>query len=244
LISGRDPESEILDSHTIVHVLDLLNEISPGPRLIQILNHLTQNSDPRTAAKATLLMARRIQNHDWIERHLASRDPRLRATVMEALWGIETSSARRVLRAGLNEENNRAVGNALVGLHLLGDPGVGALAEKMLEDTRPPFRSTGAWVMGKIGAAYFVQPLHRALADSESGVRHAARRAPKQIRKLTLPVSSPLPAGVLEPPAPAEPIAVEEAAPPQPPEESRDTPKVAALPDIEMHLDGAHIRAN
>jgi hypothetical protein len=223
LISGRDWDSEILDSDTVVHVLDLLNEISPGPRLIQILNHLTQNSDPRTAAKATLLMARRIQNHDWIERHLGSGDPRLRATVLEALWGIDTSSARRTLRAGLNEENNRAVGNALVGLHLLGEPGVGALAEQMLQDTRPLFRSTGAWVMGRIGASHFVNPLQRALADCEPGVRHAARRALKEIRKLTMPVS----------------------APPQPPEESADTPKKdSALPDIEIHLDGAHIRTD
>jgi hypothetical protein len=244
LISGRDWEREILDSATVVHVLDLLNEISPGPRLIQILNHLTQNSDPHTAAKATLLLARRIQNHDWIERHLASADPRLRATVLEALWAIDTPAARKVLRAGLNGENNRTVGNALVGLHLLGEPDVAALAEKMLEDTRPLFRSTGAWAMGKIGAAHFVQPLQRALADSESGVRHAARRALKQIRKLTLPVSAPLPAGVPEPPAPAEPLAVEDAAPPQPPEESGDTLKLTALPGVDIHLDGVHIRAD
>ena len=245
LISGRDWESEIVDSDTVVHVLDLLNEISPGPRLIQILNHLTQNSDPRTAAKATLLMARRIQNQDWIERHLASGDPRLRATVLEALWVVDTPAARRALRAGLNQENNRTVGNALVGLHLFGEPGVGALAEKMLEDTRPLFRSTGAWVMGKVGAPHFIQPLQRALADSEPGVRHAVRRALKEIRKLTLPVSAPLPAGVLEPPAPAEPIAVEDAAPPQPPKESGGTPKEgSALPGIEIHLDGTHIRTD
>jgi hypothetical protein len=86
--------------------------------------------------------------------------------------------------------------------------------------------------------------LQRVLADSESEVRHAARRALKQIRKLTLPVSAPLPAGVLEPPAPAEPLAVEDAAPPQPPEETGDTPNGAALPGIDIHLDGAHIRAD
>ena len=220
LISGRDWDSEILDSDTVVHVLDVLNEISPGPRLVPILNHLTQNSDQRTAAKATLLMARRIQNHDWMERHLGSGDPRLRAAVLEALWGIDTSSARGTLRAGLNEENNRAVGNALVGLHLLGESSVGALAEQMLEDRRPMFRSTGAWVMGKIGAPYFVQPLQRALADGEPGVRHAARRALKEIRKLAVQ-NRPAP----ELPAAAEPPAIESAAP-QPPEESTACPLV------------------
>jgi hypothetical protein len=239
LISGRDWDSEILDSDTVVHVLDLLNEISPGPRLIPIVNHLTQNSDPRTAAKATLLMARRIQNQDWIERHLGSGDPRLRATVLEALWGIDTSSARSTLRAGLNEENNRAVGNALVGLQLLGEPDVGALAEQMLEDTRPMFRSTGAWVMGKIGASHFVNPLQRALADSEPGVRHAARRALKEIRKLSMPVSVPLPTVVPELPTAAEQI--ENAAPLV----GSDTPQEdSALPTVEIHLDGAHIRTD
>jgi hypothetical protein len=239
LISGRDWDSEILDSDTVVHVLDLLNEISPGPRLIPILNHLTENSDPRTAAKATLLMARRIQNHDWIERHLGSGDPRLRATVLEALWGIDTSSARTTLRAGLNAEDNRAVGNAVVGLHLLGEPNVGALAEQMLEDTRPMFRSTGAWVMGKIGASHFVNPLQRALADSAPGVRLAARRALKEIRKLTMPVSAPLTAVVLEPSTAAKQI--ENAAS----LEGTDTPKEgSALTTVEIDLDNAHVRTD
>jgi hypothetical protein len=241
LISGRDWDSEILDSDTVVHVLDLLNEISPGPRLIPILNHLTQSSDPRTAAKATLLMAKRIQNQDWIERHLGSGDPRLSATVLEGLWGVDTSSARKALRAGLNEENNRAVGNALVGLHFLGEPGVGALAEQMLGDTRPLFRSTGAWVMGKIGASHFVNPLQRVLADTEPGVRLAARRALKEIRKLAMPVPAPFPAVAPELATAAPPTGIEDAAPPQPPEQNIDTPKEgSSISDLESSVDAAH----
>jgi hypothetical protein len=233
LISGRELENEILSSVTVVHVLDLLNEISTGPRLISILSHLTHHSDLRIAAKATLLVARRIRNNDWIERHLAFSDPRLRATVLEALWGIDSPLARKTLWAGAKDENNRAVGNALVGLHLLGEPDVAALAGQILEDSRPLFRATGAWVMGKIGATHFVQPLQRALADAEPGVRHAARRALKEIRSLTMQ-NQPVP----ELPAAAEPTAIENAAPSQPPEESSDTPKeVSALPD----LDGVHI---
>jgi HEAT repeat protein len=223
LISGRELESEILDSATVVHVLDLLNEISTGSRLVPILSHLTHHSDLRIAAKATLLVARRIQNQDWIDRHLASSDPRLRATVLEALWGVDTPLARKTLWAGAKDENNRAVGNALVGLHLLGEPGVAALVGQILEDSRPLFRATGAWVMGKIGAPDFVQPLQRALADAEPGVRHAARRALVEIRKRTAqdqspPVSTPPPEVAPELPTAPGPTAIEDAAPPQPPQ--------------------------
>ena len=222
LISGRELESETLDSATVVHVLDLLNEISTGSRLVPILGHLTHHSDLRIAAKATQLVARRIQNQDWIDRHLASGDARLRATVLEALWGIDTLLARRTLWAGAKDGNNRAVGNALVGLHLLGEPGVAALAGQILEDSRPLFRSTGAWVMGKIGAPHFVHPLQRALADAEPGVRHAARRALVEIRKRTAqnqspPVSTAPPEVAPELPTAAGPTAIEDAAPPQPP---------------------------
>jgi hypothetical protein len=107
----------------------------------------------------------------------------------------------------------------------LGEPGVAALVGQILEDSRPLFRSTGAWVMGKIGAPHFVQPLQRALADAEPGVRHAARRALVEIRKRTAqdqspPVSTPPPEVAPELPTAAGPTAIADAAPPQPPQGS------------------------
>jgi len=54
--------------------------------------------------------------------------------------------------------------------------------KRMLEDPRPPFRWTAAWVMGKIGAAEFAEPLERAKGGKEAHVRNAAERMLEMVR--------------------------------------------------------------
>jgi hypothetical protein len=119
-------------------------------------------------------MGRRIQNSHWVERHASSEDPRKRASVVEALWGHRSAWSRQTMWKAVRDENNRVVGNALVGLHFLGDSRVGDLVRCMLQDTRVPFRYTAAWVMGKMGDLEFLEPLRAALADPDQQVRQAA----------------------------------------------------------------------
>lgn len=177
LLPGRSVDPYGLEPEVVIRVLDMLNEISPGPRLILILNHLTQHADQRIAAKATLLVGGRIRNHHWVQRHLAYSDPRVRASLVEALWGHNTPAARKILWASLQDENNRVVGNALVGLYLLREAGAVELVYGMLRDARPSFRWTAAWAMGKMGKPEFTETLRGALSDVEGGVRQAAMRA-------------------------------------------------------------------
>ena len=166
-----------LPTETVVRILDVLDEISPGPRLILLLNHLTQHPNRRIAAKATMLVGRRLRNQDWVVRQMENEDGRVRASVVEGLWGDSTAAAQSHLWASLKDKNNRVVGNALIGLGQMGEPGVNEFAKRMLEDPRPPFRWTAAWVMGKIGAPEFVEHLERARGDKEAHVRKAAGRA-------------------------------------------------------------------
>ncbi len=186
LAPGRQDDKSGLGTEAVLHVLDVLDQISPGPRLIVILTHLTHHAEQRIAAKATLLLGRRVRNDHWLENHLASDDARVRASVVEALWGINTYSARKIMVACLKDVNNRVVGNALVGLHMLGDHSVIALVREMLRDRRPSFRWTAAWVMGYMGSTDFVECLREALSDPESGVRQAARRALVAIRQIVV----------------------------------------------------------
>src|SRR5262249_49980113 len=60
-------------------VLDTLDEISPGARLIMTLSRLMRHPDKRVASKAALLLGRRVRNQVWVERHLGAEDSRLRA---------------------------------------------------------------------------------------------------------------------------------------------------------------------
>ena len=203
-----------LDSQTLIRVLDVLDEISPGSRLILSLNHLTHHPDQHVSSKATLLVGRRLQNRAWVARQMASADARVRASVIEGLWDIRTESSREILKAALGDEHNRVVGNALVGLHRLGDPGVVAQARQMIEDPRPPFRWTAAWVMGKIGDPEFETSLQRALRDKEPKVGKAAERALAAL--LTTRQAPAPPTAAAEPPgAPAAPAGPQASAAPE-----------------------------
>jgi hypothetical protein len=177
LTPGRHPEQCLLSADAVVRALDILDGISPGGRLILLLNHLTRYPNRRIAAKATLLIGRRLRNPAWVARHLESDNPRLRANVVEGLWGAPPKAARTCLWANLKDRNNRVVGNALIGLHQLGESAVGEFAKRMIEDSRAAFRWTAAWVMGKIGSPEFVEVLGEALHDKDSHVRVAAERA-------------------------------------------------------------------
>jgi HEAT repeat protein len=200
LLPRRYEAESGLDTATVTRVLDILHEISAGPRLILLLNHLTHNSNQQIASKATMLIARRMQNNQAVENYLTSDDPRVRASTVEALWGIQTAFARRTMKACLQDPNNRVAGNALFGLFLLDDQSVTGLVERMLRDERPLFRATAAWVMGQIGKPEFRDSLQLALKDVELSVRQAARRALKTIHQAVLAAQPPAPEPAVAPP--------------------------------------------
>lgn len=177
LLPGRYEDLHGLDSAVAVGLMDVLDAISPGPRLTMMIGHLTQNADPRIASKAALLISRRLHSRDWTEAQLASRDPRVRANVVEALWGERTALAVTTFRGCLDNENNRVVGNALVGLHLVGESGLGPRIQLLLEDRRAAFRLTGLWVIEKTQDPRYAPWLEAAGTDEDQGVRQAALKA-------------------------------------------------------------------
>ncbi|HLK49007.1 MAG TPA: HEAT repeat domain-containing protein, partial [Bryobacteraceae bacterium] len=155
------------------------------------VNHLTTHPDRRIASKATLLVGRRIRNQDWLSQRLDSEDGRVRASAVEGLWGVASRQAQAALCAALNDKNNRVVGNALIGLHRLGEARVNEFVKRMIEDPRPPFRWTAAWVMSKIAAEEFREYLERATKDQEPHVRRQAERALESIRPVPVADAPP-----------------------------------------------------
>jgi hypothetical protein len=193
LAPGRRENVHGLDPEVVLRLLDILHVISSGPRLIQIIGHLTRHPDERVASKAALLIGCRLRNHDWVRAQFESPDPRIRANVVEGLWGVDTPFARKWLWDALKDENCRVAGNALMALHLLREPEAGKLVEQMLADARPQFRRTAAWLMGKIGKPEFAECLQKAAGDEDAGVREAVTRALEIFRKTEVgqAISSP-----------------------------------------------------
>lgn len=182
-LPGRDGHSRGLSVSASIRVLDALDELSPGSRLIPVLGYLTRYPDPRLAGKATKLVARRVANPDWIRSHMTVQDARTRANLVEALWGIDATYTRDTFYDALSDPNSRVVGNAVVGLHSVEEPGLEGCLMRMIRDPRPSFRATSAWVMGRLGEEDNVDRLKRLLHDDSTAVRGAALRALFAIRR-------------------------------------------------------------
>ncbi len=181
--SGHN-HAEAFDRARSCRVLDILNETSVGRRLVPILGHLVDSADTVLAARATLFIGRRMQSPDWAARQMTRGNPdEVRANAVESIWGMKSSSAQSLLENCLTDESVRVAGNALVGLHKLGKPGIMEQITEMVNADAAVFRTTAAWTMGKIGDSAFADPLTGLLKDASPEVRSAALQSLLQLRK-------------------------------------------------------------
>ncbi len=176
LISALAEDDSVIQE-VFVRMLSVLDEISPGGRLTMTLARVQRDAEPRVASKLAIMMGRRVFNPVWVRTQLSSKNPRTRANVLETLWRVDTPEARKWLLAALADSNNRVVGNALLGLHLLKDDQVESRIQALARHLDPAFRATAAWLIGEVGETRYCPLLTVAMLDSESTVRHAAERA-------------------------------------------------------------------
>jgi len=205
---------EAFDAARSYRVLDVLDETSTGRRLVPVLGHLIESADPRLAAKATLFIGKRIQSAEWAARQLTRNEPSVRANAVESIWGLKSPTAQTLLEVCAKDASSHVAGNALVGLHKLGKPGIVDQINSMVNGATHNVRSTAAWTMGRIGDSAFVDPLTELLRDDHPEVRGAALRSLLQIRKAeaaappvveaVVPVVAERPADVPEVVAPVE----------------------------------------
>jgi HEAT repeat protein len=96
---------------------------------------------------------------------------------------VTSASAIRLLESLVDDDSHRVAGNSLVGLHVVGVPGVLARLTEMAIHRNPKCRCTAAWAIGRVGDAIFVPLLNLLVTDRDPGVRSASLRALIQIRK-------------------------------------------------------------
>jgi hypothetical protein len=167
-----------LDGEHAERALEILDEISPGRRITPTLRRLTEHPDQRVSSKAALLIGRRLQNLPWARRVITEgTDSRLRANALEAFWGMNSPAVIELFRECLQDWDNRVVGNAIIGLHKAGDPEIFELVSKIAAESKPEFRMTAAWTMGRIGDPTLVSVLVPLAKDCHADVRRAALRS-------------------------------------------------------------------
>jgi hypothetical protein len=177
LLPARSSDDCPLDIDAILRLLSVLDEISAGPRLLMVIGHLTHHPDKRVASKAALLVGRRLRNRDWVERHLKSTDNRVRANVVESMWGVNSALAAQTFHRCLLDDNNRVVGNALVGLYLSGNRKIAWRVQRLAQDSRAAFRQTAAWVIATVAGLDMQPLLESLLTDPAPEVRLTAANA-------------------------------------------------------------------
>lgn len=157
-----------LDDRVSGQLLEVLDAVSEGTRLVPILSYLVNSPDARLRSKAALLVGRRLQNPKWTWKRLEEVDGRVRANAVEALWGVDTKDARTVLWQACEDSNNRVAGNALYGLYRLDELAAIPRLLAMAASPEPAFRATAAWVMGHTADPRFIEALGAAGKQDDS----------------------------------------------------------------------------
>jgi hypothetical protein len=166
-------------------VMDVLDEISNGNRLMPSLMRLSRQSDPHIRLKAVIMIGRARRSVKWVQSRFDKADPRARANAVEALWGIDTVEARDALRSAARDSSNRVAGNALFALYRMGDGWMIAESLKMAASDAPLFRASAAWVMGQTCDPVFSEALGRMMGDASALVRKRAFSALGKLKSVT-----------------------------------------------------------
>jgi hypothetical protein len=154
-----------------LRVLELVSEFPDYPVNWRSLIRIHADGDKATRNKCVTLLAQvRFGDSGAIESFKRS-DPRVRANIIEALWGIEREKANACLELAINDEDNRVAGNACLALYNAGDSRALARLSEMLESEDPKHRMTAAWVIGQCGDGRFAGQLLKALRDKLPAVR-------------------------------------------------------------------------
>jgi hypothetical protein len=218
---------DTLEGSMAERALDILDEISPRNRLVPVLSHLTRNSNPKIASKATLIIGKRVSGVAFTIRLMAEEtNPRVRANALEAVWGHDSAPVKKLFWKHVDDSYHRVAGNAIVGLYLAGEEKANSVVTRLALDLRQEFRMMAAWTMGRMGSPDFIPTLTPLLKDQDPAVRRAALRSLQNIRNIEK----------IRRPSQADPSA-------EPPAEfcPHEAPASPAVPPaFEIPLDGSH----
>jgi len=163
-------------------LMEILGEISPGPRILPCLMPLLRSANPFLRSQAVRMIGRGIGNVKWVRSRLTETDTRVRANAVEGLWSVESEESREMLRQAARDGNDRVAGNALLGLYCLGDCAAMSALLQMVGHPSSLFRKSAAWAMGATTDPRFSEVLGSMLADPDAGVRKRAFAAVSQIK--------------------------------------------------------------
>ena len=176
--------AETAGAEVLERTLHLMDVISPGLLMLpKVSTLLDEAKKARVASKAALFIGRRLRNPKWAAQYLKHADTRVRANVVESLWGCDSEHARRLLRTAVNDTNPRVMGNAIYGRYLLDDMAMVGEVLAMASSESATARLTACWVMEQTGNERFLGELARLVRDADAAVRSRSLRAIFRIKE-------------------------------------------------------------
>jgi hypothetical protein len=181
--TSLEPANDAVTLRALLLLRPLKAENRPLMQLMMVL----RSPNPRIRAQAALLLSESKRDADWVAGLLDEMDPRLKANLLEGLWGLETPAAIACFTRGAMDDHHRVSTTALVGLYRAGSPNAAAVLEQMASGTDTNFRAAAAWAMGCCGDARFMAVLNGMARDAHPMVRRCALKALVRIRKQSRP---------------------------------------------------------
>jgi len=182
LLLGRSSD-EAVDQTTALRILEVLDRVSVGTRVVRMIGQLVRHADPLVRSKAAMVAGRRMEGFPWIYAHLAQADPRVRANMIEALWESREPECMEVFTLYREDGDQRVASNALYGLYLRREADAIPSVMRMATHGDPKFRASAAWLMGKIGQPEFVDVLKQMVNDKDRRVKGSALKSLVRINR-------------------------------------------------------------
>ncbi len=160
-------------------------------RLIAMLRPFLRSGDPQVASKCALVLGRRATSLAWFGDTMAEDDFRIRANLVEALWGRKEPEIKEMLLCALEDSHQRVIANAAYGLGLLEAPEWLTGLAKLLDSSEPVFRKSGIWLLKRAAPPDAPERVAKFIRDPDPDVRRAAFDALVKLRK-TQPRNEPV----------------------------------------------------
>jgi hypothetical protein len=171
------------DESTLQTVLDVLEVISENDRVVPAALRLLRHPNPRIRSKAALFAALRLPAGTATSADRKGIDGRVRANILENLYGINSETVANIFRSYVHDENNRAAGNAILGLYQLGEADSIPLIYEAARYAQARFRNTCAWLIGRTADPRFAPLVAELMQDDDRVVQAQSIRALGELKR-------------------------------------------------------------
>jgi HEAT repeat protein len=156
----------------------LLRTAAPADALERV-GKFIRDPDPRVkrAAFDALVKLRRSESLAWLGGVMGEEDYRIRADLVEALWGRDQPEIRELLLQAVRDPHPRVIANAAYGLFLLEGPEWLGGLEMLLNSDDPVFRKSGIWLLTTAAPADAARRIGKLIRDPDPQVKRAAFEA-------------------------------------------------------------------